>query len=83
MDTGENSEILTSTASGVEEGAMIDQTQWGAIRALFERGVHKKEIARQLELDIKTVRKWLRSSWEPQRRPKRGSGLDRWRELLQ
>lgn len=83
MDTGENSEILTSTASGVEGEAMIDQTQWGAVRVLFERGVPKKEIARQLDLDPKTVRKWLKTSWEPQHRSKRGSALDRWRDLLQ
>jgi transposase len=83
MDTGENSEILTSTASGVEEEVMIDQTQWGAVRVLFERGVPKKEIARQLDLDVKTVRKWLKSSWVPQHRAKRGSALDRWRDLLQ
>jgi transposase len=83
MDSSENSAILSSAASGAEEKAMIDQSQFGAVRVLFERGVPKKEIARQLELDIKTVRKYLTVSWRPQTRPSRRSSLERFREFLQ
>lgn len=65
------------------EAAVIEESQWGAIRALRQRGVAKKAIARQLGLDIKTVRRWLRESFRAQRRRKRGCALDRWRSFLE
>lgn len=61
---------------------MISESQWGAVRALFERGVNRKAIARELGLDIKTVRKWLRRGFEPQQRRPRGRLLDRFSEFL-
>jgi transcriptional regulator with XRE-family HTH domain len=48
------------------EEPLIGESVWGAVRALRERGLSKREIGRQLDLDIKTVRKWLRQQWEPQ-----------------
>ncbi|HKV12879.1 MAG TPA: IS21 family transposase, partial [Thermoanaerobaculia bacterium] len=42
----------------------------------------KKSIARELDLDIKTVRKWCRQSWVPQRRRSRGRMLASWEEFL-
>jgi transposase len=83
MDTTANSAILSSAASGVEEETMIDQSQWAALRVLFERGVPKREIARQLDLDPKTVRKYLATSWRPQTRPGRRSALEAWRDFLE
>jgi len=44
--------------------------------------VSKKAIARELDLDIKTVRKWCRQSWSPQKRQSRRRGLDAWEEFL-
>jgi len=64
------------------EGELIEESRWGAMRALRERGVSKRGIARQLGLDIKTVRKWLQEEWRPQTRRKRGRALDDWREFL-
>jgi transposase len=64
------------------EASVIEESQWGAIRALRQQGMAKKAIARQLGLDIKTVRKWLREPWRPQHRRKRGQALDRWRRFL-
>ena len=61
---------------------MIDETTWGAVRALVGRGLSKKAIARELDLDIKTVRKWCRQSWAPQRRRSRGRMLASWEEFL-
>ncbi|HSF43395.1 MAG TPA: hypothetical protein VLT87_26580 [Thermoanaerobaculia bacterium] len=52
------------------------------MRALRERGLSKREIGRELDLDIKAVRKWLRQKWEPQRRPGRSRELDRWESFL-
>lgn len=47
---------------------MIHEHVWGAIRALFERGLSKSAIAQRLGIDVKTVRKWLLRAWTPQRR---------------
>jgi len=75
--------ILEAVPTGAAEGEVITQNGYGAVRTLAEQGVSKKSIARQLGLDIKTVRKWLRRFWTPGRRPARGQVLDRWREFLQ
>jgi transposase len=82
MDTSEKPEILSSTASGVEEGSVINQTLWGAIQALGERGFSKSAIARELGIDIKTVRKWLSTAWEPQRRRPRSQPLTAFEPFL-
>src|SRR5262245_7746047 len=47
-----------ATSSG--EASMLSQDQWSAIRAMAERGLGKKAIARALCLDPKTVRRYLR-----------------------
>ena len=39
MEREEVMEILSSTASGVEDGCVVTETQWGAIRALKQRGL--------------------------------------------
>lgn len=82
MDSGPGIEMLAVAPGGASEEPLIEQSVWGAVRALRERGLSKKEIGRQLDLDIKTVRKWLRQKWEPQRRPGRSRTLDRWEAFL-
>jgi transposase len=82
MEEVARSEILPATPSSVAEAEVINQNVYGAIRTLFEQGVKKKTIARQLGLDVKTVRKWLKGSWAPQHR-RRSRELDRFREFLQ
>jgi transposase len=74
---------LTAAPAGAAEGEVINQNVYGAVRTLAEQGAPKKAIARQLGLDVKTVRKWLRKTWRPQQRRPRGRFLDRWREFLQ
>jgi transposase len=54
---------------------VIKQNQWCAVRSLFEQGLNKSAIARQLGLDLKTVRKWLKQPFLPQHR-KRTRALD-------
>jgi len=71
----EVSETLAVTPEGVTEGELIDQSKWGAIRTLWEMGKSRKAIARELSLDIKTVRKWVKLVWRPQQR-RRGRVLD-------
>lgn len=53
-------------------------SKWAEIRALHAKGVPKKEIARRLEVDVKTVRRALEQARHPEKRatPKRGRLLD-------
>lgn len=82
MDSEAEIEMLAVAPGGATEEPLIEQSVWGAVRTLRERGLSKREIGRELDLDIKTVRKWLRQKWEPQRRPGRGRALDRWESFL-
>src|SRR2546427_13196956 len=83
MQESKSSPSLTAAPVGAAEGEVINQNVYGAVRTLAEQGAAKKAIARQLGLDVKTVRKWLRRTWAPERRRARGRLLDRWREFLQ
>ena len=59
-------------------------TQWAEVRHLhLVGGVPKKEIARRLKLDVKTVRRAIGRSTPPVRvSPPRPSILDPWRERI-
>ena len=84
MQVQSSSAILPSEPLiGPGEEAVINQNECGAVRALWRKGVAKKAIARQLGLDIKTVRKWVRAAWHEQKRKRRGSRLDEWRSFLE
>ena len=83
MEQPERSHSLTPAPSGAVEGEVINQNVYGAVRALAEQGESKKGIARQLGLDVKTVRTWLKRPWRVQARRARGRQLDAWREFLQ
>lgn len=74
--------IPTVTPGGGAEGIVIRQTQWGAIRELSGQGLSKKAIARELQLDIKTVRKWLREEWKRRQREAAEKELDRYESFL-
>ncbi len=76
------SDMLSAAPGGAQEGELVDEGMWGAIAALRERGVAKKAIARQLGLDVKTVRKWWARVWQVQHRRRRGRVLDRWVPFL-
>jgi transposase len=82
MDRVGEVEILSTAPGGAVEGGLVSETQWGAVRGLRERGVSVRRIARELGLDRKTVRKWLRQEWREQRRRCRGRELDRFAEFL-
>lgn len=50
---------------------MVNRNKYGAIQELASHGVSKKEIARQLDVTVKTVRRALKKpQWEPYQRPK-------------
>jgi transposase len=76
MDEQHEVNTLSAAPEGGAGGALISESQWGAVRAMFERGLKRKAIARELGLDVKTVRKWLRQRFERQRRRCRGRQLD-------
>ena len=82
MDRESRQEMLAAAPGGAAEVSLIEESVWGAVRSLGERGLSRKAIARELGLDIKTVRKWLRQAWSPQRREGRPRGLDRWESFL-
>jgi hypothetical protein len=65
---GPSAGMLSVAPGGAPEGQLIDQRLWGAVAALRERGLAKKAIARELGLDVKTVRKWWSRTWKPQER---------------
>src|SRR5262245_32452998 len=71
VERTENPEILSSVPTGTEEETVIKQNRWCQIRALFEQGLSKSAIARELGIDPKTVRKWLGKIWEPQERERK------------
>lgn len=79
---GQGVTISTEVPVGATEGTVIRQTQWGAIREMSGLGLSKKAIARELGLDVKTVRKWLKEDWRRRRREKAEKELDRFREYL-
>jgi IS30 family transposase len=59
----------------LEEGAMLEKERWEQIRAMHvEQGKSIAEIARELELDRKTVHRCLRQGqWQPCRREAGGT----------
>jgi phage terminase Nu1 subunit (DNA packaging protein) len=72
MEKELRSGMLSVAPEGATEEALISESMCGAVQALRERGTSKKVIARELGVDIKTVRKWCRRSWSAQKRPGRG-----------
>jgi len=81
MQQEERSDILPATPQSVLEGELVDEGMAAAIRRMRARGMGKKTIAREMGLDIKTVRKWLTTDWKPQRRERREPALakhDEW-----
>ena len=67
METSRRSEKLSVAPAGAAEESLVNQSTWGAVRSLWERGMAKKAIARELGLDIKTVRFAAKSSGRPAR----------------
>src|SRR5258708_33980379 len=60
--------MLDAVLRGAVEEELIGHGTAAAIREMRLRGKSKKAIARELDLDIKTVRKWSSEEWKPQRR---------------
>src|SRR5256885_16211349 len=82
MEAEPRSDMLSEAPGGATEARLLNESQWGAVRSLRERGLSKKAIARELGVDIKTVRKWCHRSWSPQTRQGRGRQLTAWEPFL-
>jgi transposase len=81
--TGMGSETMASVASvDAAEVPVIRQTQWGEIRERRSRGESKKAIARELGIDVKTVKKWLTRDWRRRRREASERELDAYGEFI-
>src|SRR5262245_44031645 len=65
------------------EAPVLGQQQWEAVHARRAAGASISAVARDLELDRKTVRNCLQqASWQPYRREAAGSALDEHRLWL-
>ena len=66
---------------------MIKMSTFLSIKALSEEGVPKKEIARRLGIDVRTVRKHVRSigagATEPRKEDTKPRKLDRFRAVIE
>ena len=81
--TGTRSETMAAVASVYgAEVPVIRQTQWGEIREQGSRGEFKKAIARELGIDVKTVKKWLKQDFRRRRREVSERELDGHREFI-
>src|SRR5260221_13720324 len=74
--------MLDTVPKGAVEEELIGQGTATAIREMRLRGKSKKAIARELDLDIKTVRKWPSAEWKPQRLRARGEELTQYEEVI-
>lgn len=82
MQEEERSGILAAMPEGIGEEELLGQGTVAAIREMRLRGKAKKAIARELGLDIKTVRKWSAAEWTAQRRSPRGRKLTEFDEVI-
>jgi hypothetical protein len=65
MDKESRQEMLAVAPEGAAEVWLLEESGWEAVRGLRDQGLSRKAIARELDLDIKTVRKWLQRPWGP------------------
>jgi transposase len=76
MQEEARSEILPTTTKGVAEDGLVEQGMAEAIRQMRAAGMANKAIAREMGIDVKTVRKWGKTAWKVQTRTGRASKLD-------
>src|ERR1700686_3753952 len=74
--------MLDAVPKGAVEEELIGHGTAAAIREMRLRGKSKKAIARELDLDIKTVRKWSSEEWKPQRRRARTEEWKAYEEVI-
>ncbi|MGH9196806.1 MAG: IS21 family transposase, partial [Acidimicrobiia bacterium] len=80
-ETDKSDKLSAPQQSGVE-GGVISQEKWGVVRTLRQQGKAKRAIARELGVDIKTVRKWLSTEWIPQKRSRAKEKMEQWKGFI-
>jgi transposase len=80
----ERERVGSSSAEGLVEERMLGQELVREMIARRERGDGIKRIARELGVDRKTVKRWLRlGSWQPRRPQRRVRQIDRFAEFVE
>ncbi len=84
MEEALNGVVSLPTEAGVAEERMLGADLVREIVARKERGEGAKRIARELGVDRKTVKRWLRlGSWQPRRSQHRPRAIDRFAEFIE
>lgn len=74
IQMNQNQRIMAVHAKPVE-AVMLSKERWEEVRRMNDQGLSNSEIARQLEIDRKTVRKLLKEPWRPYARAERADTL--------
>lgn len=83
MEEGQDRIISPSTETGATEGRMLGAGLVTEIIGRKERGEGIKRIARELGVDRKTVKRWLKlGGWQPGQRRRRARQLDCFAEFI-
>ncbi len=70
MEAARDRIVSLSTASGAAEERMLGADLVNEMVARKDRGAGIKQIARELGVDRKTVKRWLKlGAWQPRRLP--------------
>jgi transposase len=84
MENEQEPVFSPSTETGLAEGGMLGQELVREMVARRERGDGIKRIARELGVDRKTVKRWLRlGGWQPRQPQRRERQLDCFAEFLE
>src|SRR5215467_8397032 len=83
MEEGEDQIVSPSTETGGTEERMLGAGLVREIIARKERGEGIKRIARELGVDRKTVKRWLKlGGWQPGQRRRRARQVDCFAEFI-
>ena len=84
MESEREEVVSPSTQAELVEGQMLGQELVGEMVARWGRGDGIKRIARELGVDRKTVKRWLRvGRWQPRQSQRRKRQLDRFAEFIE
>src|SRR5215470_520398 len=84
MEEGQDRIVSPSTETGATEERMLGAGLVREIIARKERGDGIKRISRELGVDRKTVKRWLRlGGWQPRQPQRRERQLDCFAEFLE
>jgi transposase len=84
MEAARDRIVSLSTASGAAEERMLGADLVSEMVARKDRGAGIKQIARDLGVDRKTVKRWLKlGAWQPRQVQRRARQLDRFAPFIE